>query len=138
MIGWSDEVDCIIAYYHSKKDSCIIHIMSLFGANKPKGITEEELTFIRGELLTAPFGHNAEKLSERQVEELIEDLQLTMDADSSEDIQRGWKQVIKEEAEAIEKHAANNKGLKYSTAQLEHIHKVFQKYIDINKHKSLF
>ena len=110
--------------------------MSLFGAPKPGGITKEELTFVRGELLSAPFGHSAEKLTETQVSEIIEDLTMAMDPDTAQDLKYGWAQVDAAEAAEIEAAAANSKGLKYSPAQVAHIHTVLAKYLAINKHKS--
>lgn len=112
--------------------------MSLFGPSRPGGITKEELTFIRGELLNAPFGHGDEKLTERQVDEIIEDLTMSMDADTAQDIKYGWAQVNAEEAAEIEKEASNGKGTRYTSAQIAHIHEVLQKYLKIDKHKSSF
>lgn len=112
--------------------------MSLFGGARPAGITKEELLFIRGELLSAPFGHGNEKLTSQQADEIIEYLTMSMDADSAQDMQRGWAQVSSIEVAAIEKNAANGKGVKYSPAQLAHIHTVLDKYLKINKTKSSF
>ncbi|KKU79673.1 MAG: hypothetical protein UY04_C0004G0002 [Parcubacteria group bacterium GW2011_GWA2_47_7] len=115
-----------------------ITTMSLFGPSRTKGITKDELMFVRGELMSASFGHGAEKLSSYQVNELMEQLNIALDADSSGDIAHGWGQVNASEAAQIEANAANGRGIKYSAAQLEHIKRVFAKYIDIDKHKSLF
>lgn len=116
----------------------IATFMSLFGPSRPAGITKEELTFIRGELMNAPFGHGDEKLTERQVDEIIEDLTMSMDADNTQDMKYGWAQVNAAEAAEIEKDAANGKGTKYTSAQLTHIHTVLEKYLKIDKHKSSF
>lgn len=113
-------------------------LMSLFGPSRPGGITKEELVFIRGELLNAPFGHSEEKLNERQVDEIIEDLTMNMDADNAMDMKYGWAQVNAAEAAEIEKDAANGKGTKYTSAQISHIHTVLEKYLKIDKHKSSF
>ena len=52
--------------------------MPLFGTPpKPKGITKEELSFIRGELMAAPFGHAEQKLNQRQVGHLARGAQQT-------------------------------------------------------------
>ncbi len=110
--------------------------MSLFGPPKPGGITKEELMFVRGELMNASFGHGAEKLTERQVDEIIEDLTMAMDPDTAQDIKYGWAQVSAAEAAEIEAEAANNKGLKYTAPQVAHIHQVLAKYLAIDKHKS--
>jgi hypothetical protein len=112
--------------------------MSLFGPSRPAGITKEELPFLRGELLSAPLGHGAEKLTEQQADEIIEELMMNMDADSAQDIKYGWAQVNAEEAAAIEQGAANGKGVKYTPTQVAHIHAVLDKYMKIDKHKSSF
>ena len=112
--------------------------MSLFGPSRPGGITKEELIFIRGELLNAPFGHGDEKLTELQVDEIIEDLTMSMDADTAQDMKYGWAQVNEAEAAEIEKSAGNSKGIKYTSAQTAHIHSVLQKYLQVDKHKSSF
>jgi hypothetical protein len=112
--------------------------MSLFGPSRPGGITKEELVFIRGELANAPFGHGDERLNDRQIDELIEELEMAMDPDNAQDMKNGWAQVNAVEATAIEANAANGKGLKYSAAQQAHIKTVFDKYLKIDKHKSSF
>ena len=88
--------------------------------------------------MNAPFGHGDEKLTERQVDEIIEDLTMSMDADNTQDMKYGWAQVNAAEAAEIEKDAANGKGTKYTSAQLTHIHTVLEKYLKIDKHKSSF
>ena len=110
--------------------------MSIFGPSRPGGITKEELTFVRGELMNAPFGHGGEKLSETQVNEIIEDLTMAMDPDTAQDMKYGWSQVSAAEAAEIEADAANGKGVKYSPTQIKHIHDVLAKYLTIDKHKS--
>ncbi len=120
----------VLAYY--------LTCMSLFGPARPAGITKDELLYIRGELKNAPFGHGEEKLSDRQVDEIIEDLTLSMDPDTAQDIKYGWAQVNATEAREIEDDAANGKGLSYSPAQISHIHSVLEKYLKIDKHKSSF
>lgn len=112
--------------------------MSLFGPSRPAGITKEELTFIRGELLSAPFGHGDEKLNERQADEIIEDLTMSMDPDTAQDMKYDWAQVNTAEAAEIEREAANGRGTKFTAAQIAHIHTVLQKYLQIDKHKSSF
>jgi len=102
--------------------------MSLFGAPIPKGITKAELPFIKSELRSAGF-------TETQLGDIMEDLELALDADMSS---RHAHQVNPEEAEQIEAQAANGKGVKYSKTQIEKLHSVLEKYIGINKTKSLF
>ncbi len=112
--------------------------MSLFGPIKPNGITKEELNFIRGELKQAPFSKSFEKLTDAQVEEIVDDLGDAMDPDTPNDMKYGWAQVSPEEVADIEKDAAGSKHLKYSSAQLKHVHDVLSKYLKINKVKSAF
>lgn len=112
--------------------------MSLFGPSRPGGITKEELVFIRGELINAPFGHGSEKLNQQQVDEIIEDLTMSVDSDSAQDMKYGWAQVSAGEVTSIESAAANGKGLKYSPSQIAHIKAVLDKYLKIDKHKSSF
>ena len=92
--------------------------MSLFGPIRPNGITKEELRFIRGELLQAPFGNNTNKLTTLQVDEIMEDLDDAMDPDTPNDMKYGWAQASAEEVADIEHDAANNKRFKYTSAPL--------------------
>lgn len=112
--------------------------MSLFGPARPKGITEAELYFVRGELRQAAFGHGAEALSEHQVEEVIDRLKLCMDPDTSAAIAHHWKQAGDDEVSAVENQLAKDTGLRITPLQREHVHKVLAKYLDINKVRSLF
>ena len=112
--------------------------MSLFAPPRPNGITQQELTFIRGELKQAPFGNAAAKLTDAQVEEIIDDLGDAMDPDTPNDMKYHWAQVSPEEVADIEKDAAANKYLRYNAKQLAHIHEVLSKYLKINKIKSAF
>ncbi len=109
--------------------------MSLFGPSRSKGITKEELYFVRGELIA---GHNAEKLSTRQVDYVMELLEMAMDADSAVEIRNHWEQVSPEEAKSVETKIADKDALNFSTAQITRVHIVLSKYLDINKVKSLF
>ena len=112
--------------------------MSLFGPNRPKGITEEELYFIRGELRSAPFGRGGETLTEHQVNEVVDRLKLCLDPDSSAGVARHWKQVDANEVAAIEGQLAKDRTLHVTPSQREHVHKVLAKYLDINKVRSIF
>ena len=112
--------------------------MSLFGSPKPKGITKEELRFVRGELHNAPFGHSAEALNDRQVEEIMHRLELCLDADSARDRAQHWGQVDASEVSTIEGQAAHDSALHLSPAQQGHLKQVLEKYIDINKHGGAF
>lgn len=112
--------------------------MSLFAPVRPNGITQQELTFIRGELRQAPFGSSYSKLTDAQVEEIMDDLNDAMDPDTPNDMKYGWAQVSPEEVADIEQDAAKSKHLKYSSAQLTRIHEVLGKYLKINKIKSAF
>ncbi len=88
--------------------------------------------------MSSSFGNSEERLTERQVDEIIEDLSMNMDSDTALDMKYGWAQVNSAEAEEIEKDAANGKGLKYTSAQVAHIKRVLDKYLEIDKHKSSF
>ncbi|GEM_PF-3314304 len=112
--------------------------MSLFGPMRPQGITKEELMFVRGELGNAPFGHSEQKLTSTQIDEIMGDLNLSMDPDTAQDITHKWNQVSAQEAAEIEANAADGRGIKYSKAQLDHIKLVFDKYLSIDKHRSIF
>ncbi len=112
--------------------------MALFAPPRPNGITKEELTYIRGELRQAPFGSSFSKLTDAQVEEIMDDLNDAMDPDTPNDMKYGWAQVSPAEVADIEQDAAKSQHLKYSSAQLKHIHDVLGKYLSINKVKSAF
>ena len=112
--------------------------MSLFGPVRPNGITKEEMRFIRGELARGSFNFAPEKLSDAQVDEIMEDLEDAMDPDTPNDMRYGWAQASPEEVADIERDAGNNKRFKYTSAQLAHIHNVLGKYLKINKVKSSF
>lgn len=112
--------------------------MSLFGDNRPKGITREELTYVRGELENATFGHEAEKLNSRQVEELIRRLELCLDPDTVAEKKYNWGQADQDEVNQIEGQAAHDSSLNLSSTQLAHVKQVLQKYVDIDKHGGMF
>ena len=112
--------------------------MSLFGPARPKGITEAELYFIRGELRQAAFGRGAEVLTEHQVEEIIDRLKLCMDSDTGSEIAHGWKQAGSGEVTAVEGQLTKDSRLRITPPQRERIHRVLAKYLDINKVRSIF
>lgn len=112
--------------------------MGLFGDTRPKGITKDELTFVRNELLASSFGHSAEKLSQRQVDEIMEELMIDLDADTHLELKHGWGQVSPQEVAQIEENARNGDGVTFTEPQIAHIHRVLEKYISIDRHKSLF
>ncbi len=112
--------------------------MSLFGASRPKGITKEELVYVRGELKNSAFGHGAEALNDRQVEELVRRLELCLDPDTVDERKYGWGQVSQEEAGQIENQIAHDDSLHLSETQKKHVAQVLQKYIDIDKHGGVF
>ena len=112
--------------------------MSLFAPLRPNGITQQELTFIRGELKQAPFGNKSAKLTDSQVEEIMDDLNDAMDPDTPNDMKYHWAQVSPLEVADIEKDTAANKHLGYNSKQLARIHEVLSKYLKINKVKSAF
>lgn len=112
--------------------------MSLFGASRPKGITKEELRFVKAELGSAPFGHGSEALSRRQVDDIAERLELCLDPDTQAERTHNWGQVDQNEVTKIEEQAAHDKDLHLTTTQQDHVKRVLQKYIDIDKHGGLF
>jgi hypothetical protein len=112
--------------------------MSLFGPSKPKGITKAELHFVEGELKAASFGHGAEALTERQVDEIMHRLELCMDADSGADRAHHWEQVNQDEVTTIENQVSHDSALHLSPVQQTRLKTVLQKYIDIDKHGSAF
>ena len=84
--------------------------MGIFGPPpRTPGITEAEFVFIRGELESAPFGHSEEKLTDIQVDDIMEDLKLETEAHTALEMKYGWKQVDTEQAAKIEANAANGK-----------------------------
>lgn len=112
--------------------------MSLFGPNRPKGITPAELYFIHGELRQAAFGHGAEALTDHQIAEIIDRLKLCMDPDTSAAIKYKWKQADANEVTAVEDQLAKDTGLRLTLTQRDHVHRVLAKYLDINKVRSIF
>ncbi len=112
--------------------------MSLFGASKPKGITKEELVYVRGELKSAQFGHSADALNDRQVEELIRRLELCLDPDTVDERKHDWGQVSASEAKQIETQLADDNSLHLSETQKKRVAGVLQKYINIDKHGGMF
>lgn len=112
--------------------------MSLFGSPMPKGITEKELGYIRGELKNAPFGHSGEKFTEREVETVMEMLRMGLDADTYAERQHHVGLIDASEAAQVEKFMANNRGLPLTTPKLTHLHTVLKKYLDANIVHGLF
>ena len=110
--------------------------MGLFGPSRPKGITKDELYFVRGELMAkSGVGIHLTKL---QAEDIVEKLSVAMDPDSYAGRQHHWEQADAEEVEKVEELAENNRGMHFSDGQQERIHAVLQKYLDINKVRSFF
>jgi hypothetical protein len=112
--------------------------MSLFGANRPKGITKAELNYVRGELKNAPFGHSAEILNSRQVDEITRRLELCLDSDSATEHMNKWQQVNQAEVTQIEAQLAHDTAIHLSEAQKTHVKQVLQKYVDIDKYGGMF
>jgi hypothetical protein len=112
--------------------------MSLFGPSRPKGITEEELYFVRGELQQAAFGHGAEALTDHQINEIVDRLKLCLDPDTSAAIAHKWKQADANEVVAVEDQLTKDTGLHLTPLQRDHVHRVLTKYLDINKVRSIF
>lgn len=109
--------------------------MSLFGPSRPKGITREELYFVRGELTR---GIGSEKLSDRQAEYVIELLEMALDPDTAAEARHRWEQINAAEVAAVEERIGDNDALRFSRAQRERVHSVLTKYLNMNKTKSFF
>lgn len=112
--------------------------MSLFGPSRPKGITEEEFRYIKGELAHAPLGHSGEALHDHQIEEILARLKLLLNPDTAIEIKNNWRQVDQNEVAELESQFSSDKSLHITPEQKAHIAQVLQKYIDIDKHPSLF
>ena len=112
--------------------------MSVFGPNKPKGITPEEFKYIHSELMNAPFGHGDEKLLPRQIDELMNRLQLLLDPNTPEEMKYHWNEVDQADVNQLEAQIDKDTALHLTDKQKEHVKTVLQKYVDIDKHGGIF
>jgi hypothetical protein len=113
-------------------------LMSLFGPNKPKGITPEEFIYVKGELMNAPMGHSEEKLLPRQIEELMNRLQLLLAPNTPEEMRYHWNEVDQADVNQLEGQLDHDTTLHLTESQKAHVKQVLQKYVDIDKHGGLF
>ena len=105
--------------------------MSLFGQSKPKGITQEELIFIKGELRNGDH-----KLTETQTNQLLARVAGHMDSDNMQHPE--WKQLTENEVTQFDQGLEADKILHLSPEQKEKAGAIFKKYVDIDKHHSIF
>jgi hypothetical protein len=112
--------------------------MSLFGADRPKGITQEEFRYIKGELMNAPMGHSDAKLLDRQIEEIMNRLTLLLDPRTTLEQKNNWKQVDQNEVSELEGEFDHDTALHLTAPQTAHVKEVLQKYVDIDKHGGMF
>jgi hypothetical protein len=105
--------------------------MSLFGDVRPKGITKEELTFIKSELLNGEH-----HLSQEQTERVLEELHGYMDTDHARHPE--WKQIEQAEVTEIAHDLPTDHALHLTPEQDQKVATILQKYVDISRHKSLF
>jgi hypothetical protein len=106
--------------------------MGLFGDTpRPKGITEEELLFVKSELRNGDH-----KLTENQTEQLLARLAGYMDSDSLKHPE--WKQMGASEVDNFDGELEKDTILHLTQDQKDKVEKILEKYVDISKHKSLF
>ena len=105
--------------------------MSLFGSSKPKGVTQEELIFIKGELRNGDH-----KLTEIQADQLLARLSRSMDTDSMQLPE--WKQMNEGEVTQFDHDLDADKLLHLTPEQKAKTESLLKKYIDIDKHRSIF
>lgn len=105
--------------------------MSLFGQSKPKGITQEELIFIKGELRNGEH-----KLTETQTNQLLARVSGYMDADNMQHPE--WQQMSESEAVQFDQQLDADQLLHLTTEQKTKVETLLKKYINIDKHRSIF
>lgn len=110
----------------------VVPPMSLFGSPMPKGITEKELTYIRGELRGSGFGSSPERFTEMEVNTVMEMLRMGLDADSYAERQHHQGIIDQGEADMVEKNMANRGGIHLTPTKQAHLHAVLKKYLDQN------
>lgn len=105
--------------------------MSLFGQSRPKGITAEELVFIKGELRNGDH-----KLTETQTEQLLARLGGYMDSDNMQHPE--WQQMSESEVAQFDQQLNGDALLHLTPEQKAKAESLLKKYIDIDKHHSIF
>lgn len=108
--------------------------MSLFGAPMTKGITEKELTYVRGELMSGHSGHPETKFTSMEVDRVMDILTMALDPDSLAERQHHQGIIDANEAQSAENNLANN----LSEPKRTFLHQVLQKYVDQNIVHGLF
>lgn len=111
--------------------------MDLIKPPPPKGIYEKELHYVEGELKASSFG-SADNLTSRQVDEVMDKLRMSMDPDTAQDLRYGFKYVSAAEVTQLIGQIEHDADLKFTPKQLAHVKKVLQKYLDIDRHPSMF
>lgn len=105
--------------------------MTLFGPGIPKGITEKELLYIRGDLKAGPLDTH---FTDKELDDVMDLLAMAMDSDSYADRVNHVKQADASEAATIEARMKNE----LTPAKQVHLKQVLDKYISINKVGGLF
>lgn len=105
--------------------------MSLFGKSKPKGITQEELIFIKGELRNGDH-----KLTETQTNQLLARLGGYMDSENMQHSE--WQQMSESEVAQFDQQLEADQLLHLTPDQKAKVEALFKKYINIDKHRSIF
>lgn len=105
--------------------------MSLFGQSRPKGITQEELIFIKGELRNGDH-----KLTETQTDEILSRISGYMDSDNMQHPE--WKQMNEGEVAQFDQQLNTDQLLHLTSEQKTKAEAILKKYIDIDKHRSIF
>ena len=111
--------------------------MALFTPPPPKGIYEPELHFIQGELGTSSFGDSAHHLDSRQIQEVMDNLRLALHPNTSADMEYKHSYVSAQSVDTIIAQLPHC-GIPFSPQQIDHVHAVLSKYVNIEKHPGMF
>lgn len=103
--------------------------MGIIFQSVSKGITRAELPRLRSAFMG---GHNAEKLSQHQVDSLMDMVEMAMDADSAAERAHGVGQVDANEEKTIENLFAN-KGIPSTPAQRAFVHRILMDFVNNSK-----
>jgi len=107
--------------------------MGIFASDIPKGITKNELVLVRGELMKDRFGEIGQKLTEDQVDAVMDMLEVAAgNADSFAEREHNLAQVDEGEVRTIENRIKGKHGISFTPAQQAHVHAVLKKYVDQN------
>ena len=111
--------------------------MAIFTPPPPKGIYEPEFHFILGELGSSSFGDTTTHLTSRHVAEVMDNLKLALHPNTAQDMQYKHSYVSQQSVDAIVSQLPHC-GVPFSQGQIEHVHTVLNKYVNIEKHPGLF